>query len=81
MVDEGYWSAALRTTIHWVGMIFMLNLQNRNAAMMTIGTWTFQATENGFKDISDDWDWARPFPNLTMEVSYLFLLALELPCQ
>ena len=44
--------------------------------MMTIGTWTFQATENAFKDISDDWEWA-PFPNLTMEGGNpSFLLAL-----
>ena len=28
--------------------------------MMTIGTWTFQQTENSFSEISDDWDWA-PF--------------------
>jgi raffinose/stachyose/melibiose transport system substrate-binding protein len=48
--------------------------------MMTIGTWTFQATENGFKDISDEWDWA-PFPNPTSnggEPSFLLALGTTL---
>ena len=76
MVDEGYWSGSLENYYALGWDDFHAQFAKRGAAMMTIGTWTFQATENAFKDISDDWEWA-PFPNLTMEGGNpSFLLAL-----
>jgi len=80
MVDDGYWSGSLENYYALGWDDFHAQFANRGAAMMTIGTWTFQTTENVFKDISDDWDWA-PFPNLTAEggdPSYLLALGTTL---
>jgi raffinose/stachyose/melibiose transport system substrate-binding protein len=64
MVDEGYWSGSLENyyAIDWDQ--FHDAFSARDAAMMTIGTWTFQRTEMNFSSIDDDWGWA-PLPSLS----------------
>ena len=80
MVDDGYWSGSLENYYALGWDDFHAQFANRGAAMMTIGTWTFQATEAGFADIPDDWDWA-PFPilnNSGADPSYLLALGTTL---
>jgi raffinose/stachyose/melibiose transport system substrate-binding protein len=64
MVDEGWWSGSLENyyAIGWDD--FHAQFATRGAAMMTIGTWTFQATSLGIGASDDEWGWA-PLPSLS----------------
>ena len=64
MVDDGYWSGSLENyyAIGWDD--FHAQFASRGAAMMTIGTWTFQATQLGIGSSGDEWGWA-PLPSLS----------------
>ena len=42
MVDDGYWSGSLENYYALGWDDFHAQFANRGAAMMTIGTWTFQ---------------------------------------
>jgi raffinose/stachyose/melibiose transport system substrate-binding protein len=66
MVDDGYWSGSLENyyAIGWDD--FHAQFANRGAAMMTIGTWTFQATQLGLGATDDEWGWA-PLPSLSAQ--------------
>ena len=61
----GYWSGSLENyyAVGWDD--FSAHFQNREAAMLQIGSWGFEIA-TGLDDKSDDWGWA-PLPILTEE--------------